>query len=443
MMFNTKRSILLVFSLSSFVVVGVSSFSSQPITSIAKNRDVKEQQDGVSYSILYAEPSCEQSSTASYSTRRGFIRSCCIATAAAVTISSTYLVSPANAIQTSQTDPSTTQSNDNINSIIIDSTSQTTSSAATSDDVKDDRPITALQESISGFVSGTAVSTVKTLVKYPLDTATVRLQMPNTQYTIQNLPKLFSGSFDGITAPLLSNIPAGAIFFAVKDATKSSLKESGIGLPKWALTSLAVGAALPPYWLIRNPSEVVKTRLQVGADGYYEGMSTFDAFKLALSNGSNSTAAGDGVSELYQGYTENILYGFPADIIKFVAYDNFTGGRGKKNISPGEGAVYGALSTAIAQLVTTPLDVLRNRIMADVSNEYDDDDNSNQVSKNTEGKDLSYIDKMVKIAKEEGVEELFAGSSPRIAKAMLSGAIQFATYEETKTKMSEMFLKRR
>ena len=439
MMFNTKRSILLVFSLSSFVVVGVSSFSSQPITSIAKNRDVKEQHDGVSYSILYAEPSCKQSSTASYSTRRGFISSCCFATAAAAIGSSTYLVSPANAIQTSQTDTSTTQSNDDINSIIIDSTSQTTSSTASDDDK--DRPITALQESISGFVSGTAVSTVKTLVKYPLDTATVRLQMPNTQYTIQNLSKLFSGSFDGITAPLLSNIPAGAIFFAVKDATKSSLRESGIGLPKWALTSLAVGAALPPYWLIRNPSEVVKTRLQVGADGYYEGMSTFDAFKLALSNGSNSTAA-DGVSELYQGYTENILYGFPADIIKFVAYDNFTGGRGKKNISPGEGAVYGALSTAIAQLVTTPLDVLRNRIMADVSNEYDDD-NSNQDSKNTEGKDLSYIEKMVKIAKEEGVEELFAGSSPRIAKAMLSGAIQFATYEETKTKMSEMFIKRR
>ena len=79
--------------------------------------------------------------------------------------------------------------------------------------------------------------------------------------------------------------------------------------------------------------------------------------------------------------------------------------------------------------------------MADVSNEYDDD--SNQISKNAEVKDLSYIDRLVKIAKEEGVEELFAGSTPRIAKAMLSGAIQFATYEETKTKMSEMFIKRR
>jgi len=170
--------------------------------------------------------------------------------------------------------------------------------------------------------------------------------------------------------------------------------------------------------------------LQVGADGYYEGMSTLDAFKLALSNDDDNSTTG-GVSELYQGYSENILYGLPADVIKFVAYDNFTGGKGKKDISPIDGAVCGAAATAIAQLVTTPLDVLRNRIMTEVSKD--------EVSSS---KDLSYIDRIVKIAKEEGIEELFAGSTPRVAKACLSGAIQFATYEETKQKMAQFFIKR-
>ncbi len=292
--------------------------------------------------------------------------------------------------------------------------------------------LTAFQESISGFISGTAVSTVKTLVKYPLDTATVRLQMPNTDYTIRNLPMLFSGSFEGIVAPLLSNIPAGAVFFAVKDATKTALKDSGIPLPKLALTSAAVAMAIPPYWLLRNPSEVVKTRIQIRAEGYYEGMSTIDAFKVALAqkDGNRTTnIAGGGLSELYQGYNENVLYGFPADIIKFVAYDYLTGGKGKASVSPAEGAVYGALSTAIAQLSTTPLDVLRNRIMAVSREEQGIDDN------------MSYIERLVKIAKEEGIEELFAGSTPRVAKAMLSGAIQFATYEETKQKIGQFFLK--
>lgn len=291
--------------------------------------------------------------------------------------------------------------------------------------------LTAFQESITGFISGTAVSTVKTLVKYPLDTATVRLQMPNTDYTIRNLPMLFSGSFEGIVAPLLSNIPAGAVFFAVKDATKTALKDSGIPLPKLALTSAAVAMAIPPYWLLRNPSEVVKTRIQVRAEGYYEGMSTIDAFKVALAqkDGNTTNIAGGGLSELYQGYSENVLYGFPADIIKFVAYDYLTGGKGKASVPPVEGAVYGALSTAIAQLSTTPLDVLRNRIMAVSKEEQDKDEN------------MSYIERLVKIAKEEGIEELFAGSTPRVAKAMLSGAIQFATYEETKQKIGQFFLK--
>ncbi|KAL9185504.1 hypothetical protein ACHAXT_003281 [Thalassiosira profunda] len=351
---------------------------------------------------LFAEPNVE----AECSSRRGFITSCvaAVATCSAATISS----APAAA--------ATQQS---------DATNDHVSPSATAIATSGDTGPTALQESISGFVSGSAVSTVKTLVKYPLDTATVRLQMPGTPYTIRNLPALFAGSFDGIAAPLVSNIPAGAVFFAVKDAAKTSLRESGWGLPKWALTSLAVGAALPPYWLIRNPSEVVKTRLQVGAEGYYEGMSTVDAFKLALASGGNSTS--DGVSDLYQGYPENVLYGFPADIIKFVAYDYLTGGKGKKDVSPLDGAMYGAISTAAAQLLTTPLDVLRNRIMADVSSE-------------TEPK-LSYVDRLAKIAKDEGVGELFAGSSPRIAKAMLSGAIQFATYEETKQKMASLFTK--
>ncbi|KAL7471804.1 hypothetical protein ACHAXS_012106 [Conticribra weissflogii] len=345
--------------------------------------------------------------------RRGFLGSC-LSTVAA------YSLVPA---QSAKALTDTSNSND-ATCKIIDSTISPNLIAKVNE-----KSTTTLQESISGFVSGSAVSTVKTLVKYPLDTATVRLQMPDTPFTLRNLPALFDGSFRGISAPLISNIPAGAIFFAVKDATKSSLKQSG--LPKWATTSLAVAAALPPYWLIRNPSEVIKTRLQIGTEGYFEGMSTVDAFKFALSKGKSENSTLSGLSELYLGYFENILYGFPADIIKFVAYDYLSGGR---KLSPADGAVYGALSTAIAQFATTPLDVLRNRIMADIETKRKGDFGDR--------KKTSYLERLSTIADEEGVSALFAGSSPRVAKAILSGALQFAAYEETKEKISEMFTKK-
>jgi len=141
----------------------------------------------------------------------------------------------------------------------------------------------------------------------------------------------------------------------------------------------------------------------------------------------------------YAGYVENILYAYPADVIKFICYENFS--KGRKNLPPLEGAVYGALATAVAQCVTTPLDVVRNRVMtggpAATTATTDRKDNGSSSS-GGDGDD-SYWEKLIKIAKEEGAKGLFAGVTPRIGKAVLSGAIQFATYEETKIKIGQFF----
>ena len=284
-----------------------------------------------------------------------------------------------------------------------------------------------LKETISGFISGAALSTTKTFVKYPLDTATVRLQMPNTMYSTSNLFELFDKSYNGISLPLLSNIPGGGIFFAVKDATQNVCKEAG--MPKWMATSIAVGVANFPYWLIRNPSEVIKTRQQAKIEGYAtsdaegenESVSALSALKLAL----NETENGGGLGNLYSGYWENIIYAYPADVLKFLAYERLRGGR--KNVPAAEGALYGAASTAFAQFFTTPLDVVRNRIMAGKDK--------------AQNADSGYIDRFVRIADEEGLAGLFAGATPRVGKAFLSGAIQFATYEETKKSVGALLQK--
>lgn len=282
---------------------------------------------------------------------------------------------------------------------------------------------TAMEESISGFVAGASLTVTKTLVKYPLDTATVRLQMKNSDYSINDMKRLLNGSYTGILTPLLANIPAGAIFFAVKDASKQALKEFPItDNNRWIRTLLSVAIAQIPYWLVRNPSEVVKTRQQAGIDGYSDGVSSWDAYKRVIEDAEKSGAGASKISPYYAGYWENILYAFPADAVKFICYDVLSGG--KKDISPLDGAVAGALSTAIAQYVTTPLDVIRNRIMAS--------------SDNSDSKE-SYWQIAKKLAQEEGYQGLFAGSLPRVGKALISGAIQFATYEETKQKVANLF----
>lgn len=202
---------------------------------------------------------------------------------------------------------------------------------------------TSLQESVSGFTAGAVLGGVKTLVKFPMDTATVRLQMPNSDYSAKDLGRLFNGSYNGVTLSLLSNIPAGAVFFAFKDATKASLRNTALSdAPKWMTTSIAVAVAQIPYWLVRNPGEVIKVRQQAGVEGYGDGVSAIEAFQKTLQKSNNATL--EGIRELYTGYWENIVYAYPADVIKFAAYERLTNGR--KNLTPLEGAEAGALATA-------------------------------------------------------------------------------------------------
>lgn len=289
--------------------------------------------------------------------------------------------------------------------------------------------------------------------------------MPDSTHSIRNLPELFRGSYRGVVSPLLANIPAGAVFFAVKDAVKAYLKEQStvVGSNRWLTTALAVGVAQFPYWAVRNPSEVVKTRQQAGLSGYGDdGVQAWEAywrvresriqqqqqFKQQSSlnddddnNDNNYTTAVPaaspvaGLDAFYTGYIENILYAYPADVIKFVAYEQLSGGR--RNLPPAQGAMAGAFATAIAQLLTTPLDVVRNRIMAETTTSSSGSDNVDESTMSSQR--LSYTESLLQLAREEGLEGLFAGAAPRVGKAIVSGAIQFATYEETKLEIAKLF----
>lgn len=296
------------------------------------------------------------------------------------------------------------------------------------------KPLDATQESFSGLVAGSTLSLTKTLFKYPLDTVTVRLQMPPpSDYSIMRPVELFEGSYRGLVNPLLANIPGGAVFFAVKDYVTSILSTQQPEIPPLLRTSIAVAVAQIPYWLVRNPSEVVKTRQQANIDGFGEGVSALDAYRKVLDDSMQTSDSDNpgltrGLEGFYIGYWENILYAYPADVIKFICYDVLTNGR--KDLPPTEGAVAGAASTAIAQFITTPLDVVRNRIMAQQEDK--------QLSESSTSK---YMEQLIQLGKDEGLPGLFAGASPRVGKALLSGAIQFATYEDTKQKISRIFAK--
>lgn len=78
--------------------------------------------------------------------------------------------------------------------------------------------------------------------------------------------------------------------------------------------------------------------------------------------------------------------------------------------------------------MTTPFDIIRNRRMM----EADGTPESDITTTTTTTTRTSYVGSLVELGQKEGLEGLFKGASPRVAKAFVGGALQFAAYEETK-----------
>ena len=410
--------------------------------------------------------------------------------------------------------------------ITVTSTTSTTAAAVV---VAATTTTSVQQESFSGFIAGFLLTFAKTVVRYPLDTATVRLQVavPNIAtrtgnssndsnssndnhsdhsnsssndsnhnepyYSIWQPARLLENCYRGFALSFLSTIPAGAFYFAVKDAvthvlsqpvaiTTTTILGGGGGqawplsgsLPPLLVTMIAVALAQVPYWIIRNPSEVVKTRQQAELDGFDATVPVLQAYQRLYAN--------EGWQGFYTGYWENVIYSYPSDVIKFTCYGywvtafahamNHDGGGGGGTTSmaptPLQGAIVGALVTVLAQYSTTPLDVVRNRLMTTTTTTFGTTNEPHQhhhgarprpeekrhphhhslVSMNAATGTMEsstssssppsialYAQALVQLAQQEGLKGLFAGGWPTILKSLIIGAIQFATYEQTKLMM--------
>jgi len=267
----------------------------------SKPEETRDRDDGATMSLV---PGGATRTRLSRSSFLGITASIVASAAVGARPSHAYSASPPRKRSTATDTVSTVRSPDSSALPLIPTatTTSTTISTTISTSAKTSERETFL-ETISGAFSGAALTTTKTLFKYPLDTATVRLQLPSSPYSLLRNPlQLFNGSFRGISSVLVCNVPAGAVFFAIKDFTRSVLREQTLlPLPAWAVTCVAVGVAQPPYWLVRNPSEVVKTRQQAGMEGYVtqdgEGgaeVTALGAFRRAL-QGSNDGGGTSGI----------------------------------------------------------------------------------------------------------------------------------------------------
>ncbi|KAL8698080.1 MAG: hypothetical protein Q9201_006774, partial [Fulgogasparrea decipioides] len=248
-----------------------------------------------------------------------------------------------------------------------------------------------LRREVVPMAGAFAAFTVDFLV-YPLDTIKTRLQSPDYRrlYTTNGAVNrsLFSGLYQGIGSVVLATLPSSGAFFTTYEASKAffhtlnpslptSTSSSKPLIPTPILHALASSTGELVSCLILTPAEVLKQNAQVVVCNPSSTSSSpknqthaFDthATRLAYSKFRNNP------SQLWRGYTALVARNLPFTAMQFPLFEflrseiyAYRVRRGAKSGSLLESGVVTAFAAgsagSLAAVVTTPIDVVKTRIM--------------------------------------------------------------------------------
>lgn len=213
---------------------------------------------------------------------------------------------------------------------------------------------------ISGGIAGTTVD----VCLFPIDTLKTRVQSAQGFRAAGG----FKGIYKGLSAAAAGSAPGAALFFTSYETAKpiihekinsmrnDSTKYSNVNSNPVA-HMIAAGVGETCACLIRVPTEVVKQRMQTGQ---------YTHFTQAITRISN----GSGIRGFYVGYFTTVFREIPFAFIQFPIWERLKWTLAKQyynndssKVLPWQGALCGSFAGGIAAAATTPLDVIKTRLM--------------------------------------------------------------------------------
>ncbi|OJD27163.1 hypothetical protein ACJ73_01449 [Blastomyces percursus] len=296
---------------------------------------------------------------------------------------------------------------------------------------------------ISGAVAGLTVD----LSLYPLDTIKTRLQQArkhtgsSTKHAVPSLRQTVRGIYAGLPSVILGSAPSAASFFIVYDGVNRYLLPPQSSTPvSWQhaiLThSLASSLGEISACAVRVPTEVIKQRAQAGLFGG----STLRALKDILSlrhagsgsaNDTRRRGLGLVIKELYRGTAITIAREIPFTALQFTMWETMKDayasrasgtdphtvvGSGSTGVGAGPSALFGSIAGAVAAGLTTPLDVVKTRVM---------------LARRGGSDHIRVRDVVRGIMEEEGFGAFWRGVGPRVAWIGIGGAVFLGSYQFT------------
>eukprot|EP00055_Hartaetosiga_balthica_P013508 m.69746 g.69746 ORF g.69746 m.69746 type:complete len:284 (+) comp8284_c0_seq1:210-1061(+) len=255
------------------------------------------------------------------------------------------------------------------------------------------------QRIFSGLFGGCIAGPSVDIALHPVDTIKTRLQSKQGFFKAGG----FNGLYRGLSAAALGSAPSAACFFGTYETTKVVLARfiSDDYAVAREMTAGSVGEMVTA--MVRMPFEVIKQRRQsLGHAAWGDHFKSFKSFR-----------------GLWQGYTTLVAREIPFSFLQFPMYESFKRkvaqfrGVDVHELEAWQASLCGSLAGGLAGAITTPLDVVKTRVV---------------LSNSPEG----MFKTLVTVAKTEGIRPLFAGCVPRVAFISFGGAVFFGVYEQAK-----------
>ncbi|XP_022768011.1 protein MITOFERRINLIKE 1, chloroplastic [Durio zibethinus] len=263
---------------------------------------------------------------------------------------------------------------------------------------------------------------------HPLDTIKTKMQTKGASEIYANtfdaIVKTFQtkgilGFYSGVSAVIVGSTASSAVYFGTCEFGKSILSKLEYPALLIPPTAGAMGNIISSAIMV--PRELITQRMQAGAKGR-----SWEVLLKILEK--------DGILGLYAGYSATLLRNLPAGVLSYSSFEYLKAAVLSKTqqtyLEPIQSVCCGALAGAISASLTTPLDVVKTRLMTQV--------HGDKVAAAM----YSGVNATVKqIFKEEGWIGLTRGMGPRVVHSACFSALGYFAFETARLTILHQYLK--
>ncbi|KAJ4986907.1 hypothetical protein SVAN01_07585 [Stagonosporopsis vannaccii] len=311
------------------------------------------------------------------------------------------------------------------------------------------------------LIAGAIAAFTVDLLVYPLDTLKTRFQSPDYARLYTNSatgkpnPALFRGMYQGVGSVIIATLPSSGAFFTTYERTKSlftnlnstSSHPNGL-LPTPVIHAAASSLAELVSCAILTPAEVIKQNAQMVSADHSSTNATIQTLQKFRSN----------PLALWRGYTSLAGRNLPFTAMQFPMFERLKQAirehRDAKGQTTGTIVESGTITAfsagtagAVAAVITTPVDVLKTRIMLSAGEGEPPSESSGKSGKSNGSGKNGLVDALGKsvqnargsqkgtwqiaqeIVQEQGYKGLWRGGALRAVWTFVGAGLYLGAYE--------------